>query len=110
MVLVAADLDELAVLDLVDHGAGVRTIMRTPAETHLACRLFVHTLSPPERLMRQAFVAQSGHEGTDAPFACRSPNGKISKKDGTSHLDFGRGPLRTPASTTRQTGDWTRQA
>src|SRR5262249_15465257 len=47
VILVAAHLDELAVLNLVDHGAGIRTVVRTPAEERFALRLLVHALNPP---------------------------------------------------------------
>src|SRR5882757_9443364 len=47
MVLVAADLDELAILDLVDHGASVRAVMRTSAEESRTCGLIVHALNSP---------------------------------------------------------------
>jgi hypothetical protein len=39
MILIPARLHEPAVLDLADHGAGVGTVMRTPAEERFACRL-----------------------------------------------------------------------
>jgi hypothetical protein len=47
MILIPAHLHERAVLDLVDHGAGVGTVMRTPAEERFACRLIVNASSPP---------------------------------------------------------------
>src|SRR5262249_55732698 len=42
----APSLDEPPVLDLVDHGARVRAVMRTPAEEGLALRLLVHRSLP----------------------------------------------------------------
>ena len=47
VVLIPAHLHELAVLDLVDHGASVGAVMGTPAEEGFACRLIVHASSPP---------------------------------------------------------------
>ncbi len=46
VLFVAPDLDELAVLDLVDHGASVRAVMRTTAEKRRALWLLVHGLPP----------------------------------------------------------------
>jgi hypothetical protein len=43
VLLVAPDLDELAVLDFVDHGAGVGAVVGASPEKGLAFRLFVHT-------------------------------------------------------------------
>jgi hypothetical protein len=45
MLFVAANLDEAPVLDLVDHCAGVWTIVRTGAEEFLPLRLLVHISS-----------------------------------------------------------------
>ena len=60
VVFVAADLDQPAVLDLVDHGAGVGAVMRTPAEEGLALRLLVHgcTLPWAYRLLGEAGLGQ----------------------------------------------------
>ena len=48
VLFVAPDLDQPAVLDLVDHGASVGAVMRTPAEERLTLRLIVH----PKALLR----------------------------------------------------------
>ena len=45
MFLIAMNVDELAVFDLVDHGARVRTVMRTGAKKLFPCRLLVHAHS-----------------------------------------------------------------
>ena len=50
MFLIAMNVDELAVLDLVDHGASVRTVVRTGAKKLFPCRLFVHASSLPQAL------------------------------------------------------------
>ena len=62
VVLVAPDLDQLAVLDLVDHGAGVGAVMRAPAEEGLALRLIVHDAPLPltlDRWLRSAYEARA---------------------------------------------------
>jgi hypothetical protein len=48
VVLVATDLDQLAVSDLVDHGAGIRAVMRTCAEKRGSPQLLV----PPDSSFR----------------------------------------------------------
>ena len=48
VIFIALDLDQPPVGDLVDHGAGVRAIMRTGAEKHLTCWLFIHTQTLPK--------------------------------------------------------------
>jgi hypothetical protein len=40
------NVDELAVLDLVDHGTRIRTFVRTGAKKLFPCRLLVHAQPP----------------------------------------------------------------
>jgi hypothetical protein len=58
MLLVAFDIDELAVLDLVDHGARVGTVVWARAEESRALDLLVH-VSPPISYPRRSVVLAS---------------------------------------------------
>src|SRR5262249_37007544 len=98
VVLVPAHLHELAVVHLVDHGAGGGAVMGTPTEEGFACRLCVHIPSPPQRLAPPASRGRQSHQPKDAPRTCRSARRRRSMTLASS----------VQASVTRTKGDWTK--
>ena len=91
VLFVAPDLDQPAVLDLVDHGAGVRAIVRTCAEKRLACRLFVHVRPSSSRPAALLFPRlDDASERTGAASRCRWPRLKDGADGGSRTLT----PLR----------------
>ena len=97
--LLPAHLDELAVLHLVDHGAGVGAVMRDTRRRRFCVPADRSCLEPSLRdLLRRLLAAGNRIEPTDAPRTCRSARRE-------KIHDFGE--LRASLSDAGK-GDWTK--